>query len=109
LPWDLPELPESQLVERLRNRFEVYLNHEDSDFPFEYLEDDGFRIDRQHAINVEAVDFFREGQDKWRLELALSFRLMGLPRPRQTQASKMVSRIVMMFLDLRAGTVETDL
>ena len=53
--WVFEELDGQRLTQLLRDKLEVYLNHEDSDFPFEILSVPGFVVGRQSGINIDSV------------------------------------------------------
>jgi len=55
LPMDIWEVSAEDRINRLRDVFQVYLNHEDSDFPFELFTRKGCVIDRQRDIGVELI------------------------------------------------------
>lgn len=107
LPWQIWEgLSEEQLVKQLCDRFEVYLNHEDSDFPFEFLGEDDFVVDRAGDILIEVVDF-REKQRKWALTLALTFKLKRSESMGQEESLRTATRTVRFDIDPDTGRVDT--
>ena len=106
LPWHLwEELDEDNLVNGLRNRFEVYVNHEDSDFPFKLFSDDKFRVDRGKAIGVDIADF-RERGGILSFSLVLTLTLRRVAPPKHGSSKKIKTRTVKLRIDRESGGVE---
>lgn len=105
LPSDIWDADGGALVERLRGVFEVYLNHEDSDFPFKAFDDAGCSLDRDHEVRVEVVEYSEHG-GKLTLMLLLSFFLKSSADLGATIPLRQSERSVIFDIDVRRGAVD---
>lgn len=106
LPWHIWEgTSKEHLVERLRDRFQVYLNREDSDFPYEYLIEGDFVVDRDSDISIEVVEFC-EIQRKLSLTVALSFTLKRSKNTQHAEATRAALQTVRFEIDPDEGEVD---
>ena len=69
-----------RLIDLLRDKFEVFLNHEDSDFPFECLNDGDLTINRENRIELDAIEL-REDRKSVSLTVAVSYELKQPNQP----------------------------
>ena len=72
LPSDIYDSTDAERSARIRDAFQVYLNHEDSDFPFEYLANEGCVVDRDKDIDV-ALTSMCEGRRMLTVAMSLTY------------------------------------
>lgn len=106
LPWYVWEDSSKEcLIERLHDRLQVYLNHEDTDFPFEYLEEENFVIDKDSDISINVLDLY-QNRSKLSLTVELSYTLKRLKKMEHGESLRSAWKTVRFEIDPDEGRVD---